>query len=59
MVSRIEREYLYKLGGVKIFYALMAAKLTPLAWISGFGDAARKTAGGIMPGAGSYLIVKT
>lgn len=46
-------------GGVKIFYALTAAKVASMAGSLGFGNIARKTAGGMMVGAGGYLIVKT
>jgi len=45
-------------GGVKILYAFSATKLASLAKRHKLDNAARKTAGGIMVGAGSYLIVK-
>jgi threonine/homoserine/homoserine lactone efflux protein len=45
-------------GGVKILYALSATKVASLARSLKFENAARKTAGGFMVGAGSYLIVK-
>lgn len=45
-------------GGVKIAYAIFATKVASLARSRKLGNAARKTAGGIMIGAGGYLIVK-
>ncbi len=45
-------------GGVKVLYALSATKLANLARELKFESAARKTAGGFMIGAGTYLIVK-
>lgn len=45
-------------GGVKILYVLSATKVTSLARSHKLDNAARKTAGGFMIGAGSYLIVK-
>jgi hypothetical protein len=45
-------------GGVKIRYAFSATKPASLARGLKFENAARKTAGGVMVGAGSYLIVK-
>jgi len=45
-------------GGVKILYAFSATKIASLARGLKFENAARKTAGGVMVGAGSYLIVK-
>jgi threonine/homoserine/homoserine lactone efflux protein len=45
-------------GGVKIIYALSVSKIAILARHPRFDNAARKTAGGLMIGAGSYLIVK-
>lgn len=46
-------------GGVKVFYALSAIKVADYARELKFEHAARKTAGGFMLGAGTYLIVKT
>lgn len=46
-------------GGVKVFYALSAIKVADYARELKFENAARKTAGGLMLGAGTYLIVKT
>jgi threonine/homoserine/homoserine lactone efflux protein len=45
-------------GGVKILYALSATKVASIAGELKFEKAARKTAGGFMVGAGTYLIVK-
>ena len=45
-------------GGVKIFYALSATKVANFARELRFENAATKTAGGLMVGAGTYLIVK-
>ena len=45
------------IGGVKMFYALSATKIATLARELKFENAARKTAGGLLMGAGSYLIV--
>jgi len=45
-------------GGVKIVYAFSATKIASLARRNKLDNAARKTAGGFMVGAGSYLIVK-
>jgi len=45
-------------GGVKVLYALSATKVATLARGLKFENAARKTAGGLMVGAGTYLIVK-
>ena len=45
-------------GSVKILYALSATKIASLARSHKLDNAARKTAGGFMVGAGSYLIVK-
>ena len=45
-------------GGVKVFYALFATKVANFARELKFENAARKTAGGLMVGAGTYLIVK-
>lgn len=45
-------------GGVKAVYAFSATKVASLARRYRFDNAARKTAGGFMIGAGSYLIVK-
>lgn len=45
-------------GGVKIFYALFADKVATYAINRNMGNKARKTAGGFMLGAGSYLIIK-
>ena len=46
-------------GGVKVFYALSAKKVADYAKELNFENAARKSAGGLMLGAGTYLIVKT
>ncbi len=46
-------------GGVKVFYALSAIKVAGYAKELRFEHAIRKTAGGFMLGAGTYLIVKT
>lgn len=45
-------------GGVKIVYALTSAKIASLANNLKFDNAARKTAGGFMVGAGGYIIAK-
>ena len=45
-------------GGVKAIYAFSATKVASVARRYKFENAARKTAGGFMIGAGSYLIVK-
>jgi len=45
-------------GGVKILYALSATKVASLARSQKPNNTARKTAGGLMVGTGSYLIVK-
>lgn len=47
------------LGSVKILYAFSAAKIVALATDKKLDNIARKTAGGFMLAAGSYLIVKT
>lgn len=46
-------------GGVKVLYALLASRIASLARGLKYENAARKSAGGIMIGAGSYLIVKS
>ncbi len=46
-------------GGVKVLYALSATKVANYARNLKFENAARKTAGGLMVGTGTYLIVKT
>lgn len=46
-------------GGVKILYALSATKISSLARGLEFSNTARKTAGVIMIGVGSYLIAST
>ncbi|MBW1753537.1 MAG: LysE family translocator [Deltaproteobacteria bacterium] len=46
-------------GGVKVLYALSATKIANFARDLKFENAARKTAGGLMVGAGTYLIVKS
>lgn len=46
------------LGSVKIFYAFSAAKIVSLARNNRFDNAAKKTMGGFLLGAGGYLIVK-
>lgn len=45
-------------GGIKVLYALSATKVVTLAKKLKFENTARKTAGGLMVGAGTYLIVK-
>ena len=45
-------------GGVKIIYALSATRVASLARSHKLENAARKTAGSLMVGVGSYLIVK-
>ena len=45
-------------GGVKVLYALSASKISNFARELKFENAARKTAGGLMVGSGTYLIVK-
>ncbi len=45
-------------GGVKLCYALMAIKMTTLLSSLKLENAVRKTASGVMVGAGGYLIVK-
>ena len=45
-------------GGVKALYALSATKVANYARELKFENTARKTAGGLMVGAGTYLIVK-
>jgi threonine/homoserine/homoserine lactone efflux protein len=45
-------------GGIKVIYAFSATKIASLAKKYRFENVARKTAGGLMVGAGSYLIVK-
>lgn len=45
-------------GGVKIGYALAARRIAALARGKRFETVARKTAGGIMLGAGSYIMAK-
>ncbi|MBN4078545.1 LysE family translocator [Gammaproteobacteria bacterium AH-315-C21] len=45
-------------GGAKVFYALSATKVANFARELKFENAARKTAGGLMVGAGTWLIVK-
>jgi len=46
------------LGSVKILYAYSAVKVVAFAKDKKFGNAAKKTAGGFLLGAGGYLIVK-
>ena len=46
------------LGSVKILYAYSAAKVVAFAKDKKLGNAANKTAGGLLLGAGGYLIVK-
>jgi len=48
----------FGVGGVKVIYAFSAIKVASLAKRYKLDNAARKTAGGLMVGAGSYLIVK-
>ncbi len=49
---------LVSVGGVKILYALSAAKVANFARDLKFENTTRKTAGGLMVGAGAYLIVE-
>ncbi len=49
---------LLSVGGVKVLYALSATKIASVARERKFEKAAQKTAGGLMIGAGAYLIVK-
>ena len=46
-------------GGVKVLYALSASRISSLARGLKYENAVRKTAGGLMVGAGSCLIVKS
>jgi len=46
------------LGSVKILYAFSAVKVVAFAKDKKFGNAAKKTVGGFLLGAGGYLIVK-
>jgi len=46
-------------GGVKIFYAFSARKIVSMSKGLNLENKAKKTAGGFLVGAGSYLIVKT
>ena len=46
-------------GGVKVIYAFSAAKIASLAEGLKFENAARKTAGSFMIGAGGYIFAKT
>lgn len=46
-------------GGVKVVYAIFATKLAAYARRRKMDNVARKTAGGFMIGAGSYLLVKS
>lgn len=46
-------------GGVKVVYAFSAAKIATLSKGLQFEPAIRKTTGGVMIGAGSYLITKS
>ena len=45
-------------GGVKVLYAFSATRLAAIARNHKFDNAARKTAGSFMVGAGSWLIIK-
>ena len=45
-------------GGAKLFYALTAQKVIAMSRGLKLEKAAKKTAGGFMLGAGSYLIIK-
>jgi len=45
-------------GGVKVVYAVSAARIASLSKGLKFENAARKTAGGFMIGAGTYIIAK-
>lgn len=46
------------IGGVKILYAFSATKVASLARIYRLDNVARKTAGGYLVGASSYLVIK-
>ncbi|WP_144375312.1 hypothetical protein [Thiolapillus brandeum] len=46
-------------GGVKMVYAVLGYKMVTGRQSNHFENVARKTAGGLMLGAGSYLIIKT
>ncbi len=46
-------------GGVKIFYAFSARKVSSISKRHGLENKTKKIAGGFMIGAGSYIIVKT
>jgi len=48
----------FAVGGVKVVYAVSAAKIVSVSRASTFQSAVRKTAGGFLVGAGSYLIIK-
>lgn len=48
----------FSVGGVKSIYAIFASKVATYAQRADMESAARKMAGGLMVGAGSYLIVK-
>jgi len=50
---------LVAVGGVKIIYALSATQIAVLLRGFRFEKAARKTAGGLLVGAGGYLMLKT
>ena len=49
---------IFSVGGVKAIYALSANKVATYAKKTNIESAARKTAGGLMIGAGGYLIAK-
>lgn len=46
-------------GGVKIAYAMWASRAAALSDKRGFNTTVRKTAGGLLIGAGAYLVLKT
>jgi threonine/homoserine/homoserine lactone efflux protein len=49
---------IFSVGGVKAVYAIFANKVAACAKRTNMESAARKTAGGLMIGAGGYLIIK-
>ena len=48
----------FSVGGIKSFYAVCSNKVSEYAKRTNMEAAARKTAGGLMVGAGGYLIIK-
>ncbi len=57
-VMIISSVMIVSVGGVKVAYAVSATKIAALAEKYMFDNSIRKTTGGIMIGAGSYLMVK-